>query len=281
MEREFLQLGYWDQFTAAEAEAVGRTLARCLPSAWQLDRVEFHECGDQKRHVAFFTRDDARFALIPGGEITLGYDRRRCWQPSDELREDWDTHTHGRCGYPPLDAYLDQCMTPLRTVSLEPFLLEVEPREFGAFHDERGKHVRGMTRRQVCDVLVREGFRLPTSDEWEHACSAGSRTLWRWGEGDWPSSDGILRPNAFGLRIAYDTYADEPCSTPSVWRGGDGGSSACGGEGLLAERLALASAFHIVVAPRGLGGQPCDPEDEFMSSCHARRAWSLPPECLD
>jgi hypothetical protein len=66
-----------------------------------------------------------------------------------------------------------------------------------------------------------------------------------------------------------------------VWRGGDGGSACCGAEGDLAERLPLASAFHTTMVPRRLDGQPCDPQDEYLGSCHVRRAWSVPPECLD
>jgi hypothetical protein len=100
------------------------------------------------------------------------------------------------------------------------------------------------------------GFRSPTSDEWEYACSAGSRTLWRWGN-DWPLDaypthlihdenrtwDLNLCPNAFGLRIAFNDYEDELCED-GIKRGGDGGSSCCGGAGYLCAWITLASAYY-------------------------------------
>jgi hypothetical protein len=89
VERQFLQLAVWDQFNAAEAEFVARALAPLLPSPWKFQRVERHECGNQKRHVAIFTWKDAQFAFIPGAEVTLGYDRRVPFVPNEAQRESW------------------------------------------------------------------------------------------------------------------------------------------------------------------------------------------------
>lgn len=107
------------------------------------------------------------------------------------------------------------------------------------------------------------GFRPPTSDEWEYDCSAGSRTLWRWGNEcplyTFPSDivheeqrtrswDLNIRPNAFGLTIAFDDYSPELCED-GIKRGGDGGGSTCGGAGFLAAWLTLASAYFANYAP--------------------------------
>ncbi len=35
---------------------------------------------------------------------------------------------------------------------------------------------------QIQAYVAQDGFRLPTSDEWEYARAAGARTLWRWGD---------------------------------------------------------------------------------------------------
>jgi hypothetical protein len=293
VEREFLQLSIWDQFTAREAEAVGRTLARCLPAPWAFDGVELHEVGDQKRHVAFFTWEGARFALVPGGEVTLGYDRTRPFVPDSESLAEWERNSQRECDKD-WAGFLDRCLTPLRRVALAPFLLGVEASAYGEVCVPEGEPVEGLRhahtemegnerfavyKRRVdfetlCAELAEDGFRLPTSDEWEYACSGGCRALWRWGDQlDPPAGpDGrppFSRPSAFGLRIAYDTYEGELCDPPPVWRGGDGGVSVCGGEGLLAWQIALASAYN---EPAGRGQ---------FDSPNVRRAFPLPPDCLE
>ena len=50
--------------------------------------------------------------------------------------------------------------------------------ESGLLH---ASEVRDVTHADTVSELSAEGFRLPTSDEWEYACAAGSRTLFRWG----------------------------------------------------------------------------------------------------
>ena len=39
-----------------------------------------------------------------------------------------------------------------------------------------------MTQSEARAELQAEGFRLPTSDEWEYVCAACARTLFRWGD---------------------------------------------------------------------------------------------------
>lgn len=89
VEREFLTLSVWDQFDAATAETVARSVERCLPEPWKFLRVAWHECGDQKRHVAFFGWNEIEFALVPGGEVWLGYDRARPCGLSQVHLADW------------------------------------------------------------------------------------------------------------------------------------------------------------------------------------------------
>jgi hypothetical protein len=272
MEREFLQLAVWDQFTAAEAETVARALERCLSGRWSFDAVEEHACGDQRRHVAFFRRDGGRFALIPGGDILLGYDPDRRWTPPADLPGGWE----GEFGFD-VEAYL-KGLTPLRTVTPEPFLIETIAQKVPP----------GATYRRLTALAASEGLRLPTADEWEHACAAGSRTLWRWGDAcpndympyfDREPHRVHMRPNAFGLTIAYDPYRWEPVAEAGEARGGDGGSVICGGAGFMAAWEVLASSYRASYArQRDPGGGP---EDARMYNGCLRRACSLPPGCLD
>ena len=139
-------------------------------------------------------------------------------------------------------------------------------------------------------ALQRDGFRLPTSDEWEHACGAGASTLFRWGDhapcdryppdasveeaefrARWVQSEGKLtrppggfvsdfdqhrRPNAFGLHIASDPYRSELVAEADMSRGGDGGSMICGGAGYFLGWLPLATAWFDPAFCRREPGEP-------------------------
>jgi hypothetical protein len=287
MEREFLQRPVWDQLTESEAVTVANTLAHSLPKPWRFDALRYHTMGDQRRHVAFFRWRKDRFALIPGDEATLGYDPKDPFVPSAAQREEW-VHTEEEYDCT-LRKYLSSYLTPLRQVVFEPFLLDVRFREAAL---EKG-----------------HGFRLPTFDEWEYACSGGARTLFRWGD-DCPverypcQQKGRRgagwtfhrRPNAFGLVMPCDGYEMEACLKPGrkndrvVMRGGDGGSSTCGGVGFLAGWLTLATAFYdsYQCEDRDLKAafkdyRPCPAPAAMAEDFEGkhRRAFSLPPDCLD
>lgn len=106
--------------------------------------------------------------------------------------------------------------------------------------------------------VLASGFRLPTEDEWEYLCGCGSRTLWRWGdsfdfnfklhhfeEANTADSEYDLdKANEFGLQIAFDPYMMEVVMDSEVIaKGGDGGCNICGGMGMTAGYLPVATAF--------------------------------------
>ncbi len=133
------------------------------------------------------------------------------------------------------------------------------------------------THASLSEQLAETGFRFPTSDEWEFLCGGGSKTLFRWGdhvscdqypasvdpkEREWrrrwvqsggsleygnrestPKWNFHLRPNAFGLCIAWDPYKNELTSDLGITRGGDGGCSICGGTGFFVAWMTLATAY--------------------------------------
>ena len=191
----------WDALSDADREQVGRWLADQLPDGWRFSALRCCELADQRHTVAFFAWHEAEFALIPGGSVRLGYDAARpfvptsaqleSWRNCDALREELDDRLRTQ-----LEEYLLAALTPLREVCLEPLLLETEARNYERLED--------------LEALYAAGFRPPTSDEWEHACGAGARTLFRWGD-DCPT-DRIPRTSA-----RPTAGACTPCPMPWDW----------------------------------------------------------------
>ena len=92
VERELLTLPVWDQFDASTAESVARAVERCLPEPWSFARVEWHECGGQRRHVALFDWNGTEFVLVPGADAVLGFDPGRPGGVSAALVAEWQEH---------------------------------------------------------------------------------------------------------------------------------------------------------------------------------------------
>ncbi|MFB6954095.1 hypothetical protein ACFCXP_31065 [Streptomyces niveus] len=192
-------------------------------------------------HRALIERGGERFALIPGGEVTVGFDLEG-WRPLPEQLDSYRTESlAGGFGFDDdLAAHLARYLTPRRTAAVPTVLMAVEPWELPDEADS------------VMEFLGERELRLPAPDEWEHACGAGAQTLFRWGsdcpldrapygENDDPA--GLRhRPNAFGLRIARDVYESEATSDPGSVYGGDGGEAVCGGYGAFVGWLPLATA---------------------------------------
>ncbi len=304
----------WDNATLAERQAMAAQLARQLPEGFELHSLRMHSLGGQARCVALYQQGRSNlFALIPGGQVTLGYDGQRPWQPNADEAESW-RGTAEEYGFEQgLEEHLARVLAPSRQVNLAPMLMEVralDPRWAPLCEDHpealallrkqdgpvqidadgRSMRVRvdsdgsriveqcvHSTHAQLTAALQADGFQLPTADEWEHACGAGAPTLFRWGDHvpcdrypvdlgpaetawqkDWKRSAGLLgyppegfdgvwdlhlRPNAFGLFIAFDPYQQELLAEPGRLRGGDGGSMVCGGAGFFAGWLPLATAY--------------------------------------
>lgn len=272
------------------------------------------ECslGPVTREVAFFAVDNAEFALLPGGEASLGFDVSR-WNPSDTELDSYQgtVDEFGMDGLT-IKEYVASVVRAPQKVTLDPILFETTAGETGwnqlDAHDPRvtealakfpnGVEIFGppalrirrdpdgqviahesevITHSSVSSKLQQDGFRLPTSDEWEYACGAGSPCLFRWGNyvpGDilpteTSSKKSAWRPgwlrrlgkpprpsldfgktwdlhrhrNAFGLAIAENPYNYEMVAENGMTRGGDGGTSICGGLGLFVSWLPLATAY--------------------------------------
>ncbi len=331
VDADLRDLRRWDTLAPERREAVVRAVAARLPESFRFAGMATHTLGDQTHTLAFFDQEGAQFALIPGDEVTLGYDPATFVPTSgqvaamDEMRayfagDEEDTAMLDLATYLARLAsagYEDRFLTPIRRATIAPFLLETQTTEVGVFPVPAEEYLtvaqiasfrrqpglqaemgvsgqamrvrssgdgavrvfvnRHLSHAEVTAELARNGFRLPSSDEWEYACSAGACTLFRWADDcplrrlpvldyeDEPDSAWDLheRPNAFGLRFSGNPYDWEICDEPGLMRGGDGGVAICGGEGPVAAWTALATAF----AWRW--------EDDKLFGAHLRRAYSL------
>ncbi|MFE6840053.1 hypothetical protein ACFVFI_35165 [Streptomyces sp. NPDC057705] len=206
-------------------------------------------------HRVRIEREGQEFALIPGGTVRLGFDLD-AWAPTPAQAADYAASVDEGYGYghEGLQAYLADVLSPRRTADLPTVLMAVENE---ALSDDPA---------DMPDALAARGLRMPGADEWEHACGAGAGTLFRWGnecpldEAPYGGSGGVRHePNAFGLHIAYDSYATELSGDPTAVHGGDGGEAVCGGYGDLLAWLPLATAnrnpymAEFVYGPEGEG----------------------------
>ncbi|MER6096170.1 hypothetical protein ABT154_09995 [Streptomyces sp. NPDC001728] len=230
-----LTLDQWRSLDLPSARRVAHEAAEWVGG--RVTSVETVEHLDAPLHRVRIERSAQEFALIPGGTVTLGFDPD-AWRPTPEQTADYAESLDQGFGFgPDLRAHLAQVLSPRRTVTLATVLMAVEDESLTG--PPAG----------IPAALAARGLRMPSADEWEHACGAGSTTLFRWGDdcpldlGPYEHPEGPQsRPNAFGLRIAHDTYSAELTSDTTAVHGGDGGESVCGGYGTLLGWLPLATA---------------------------------------
>lgn len=248
MPADLLDSRAWTAASSVERDAAARRLAQALPLGFVYEGLRTHRMGETQNEVAHLTYKGASFVFVPGGEATLGFDAV-AWVPTADEASGWDELLEEFDLSGTLPEYVDRNTTAVRLATVPPMLAEVE----ATAPDEEGPLAAIST--QEADA----GFRLPTDDEWEWLCAGGARTLYRWGDHA-PSPIGPYdlkqasfgttteeapvhrRPNAFGLRIADDTYRKELVDGGERTRGGDGGVTECGGASPVASWLLLATA---------------------------------------
>ncbi|WKU07010.1 hypothetical protein [Micromonospora sp. HUAS LYJ1] len=232
-----------DQWNDRSEEAAAR-LAREIAARHDLTVVGLRDTvyAGRPHRTALFDRGGLRFALVPGGRPTLGYDASRFHPGAGQAASYADSAEE--YGLPPLTEYVDAMTSPVRDVDLPAMLVAVEAFEPGEMpvppDDPRvGELVASLghrgdgantvssadgltveldgTGRVIRAVLVEEfdhdeamaaltdlGLRTTSPDEWEWACGAGATTLFRWGD-DTPDD---------GYPVEHPTGVHR---TPNLW----------------------------------------------------------------
>jgi len=280
-----LSAARWRELSDESAVSVARVIAR--ENQLDLVGVRDHEYAGRHQRIALLERAGMRFSLVPAGRVALGYDGAR-FVPSRPQAASY-AGSAGEYGLPAIAEFIESMTSPQRVVELPAMLVGVEaldtcltpvaaddPRvqalaagaspgggamTFGpggnvkVEFDETGRVRRARVVQQVAYADAVEeaaslGVRPATPDEWEYACGAGARTLFRWGEDTpddrYPSGHLAGRhrePNLWGLMIGQDPYRHEWTTEPGIVCGGDGGGATCGGSGFFLGWLTLATAY--------------------------------------
>jgi hypothetical protein len=214
-----LTLSEWQRMSVEQAQRECQSLAQRLPHELRFEGLEPHRyCGREHRVARFAGTGpdrDITFALVPGGEVSLGFDGES-FKPSPGQIESYAQSVE-KYGIGPIGAFVDTQISQPRTAQLPTLLIEIEAREVGTepiaaddpavadlVHQLRAQKQRKcdagryFVARDTSDVihawrrrktslvdleagLTASGLRLLTCDEWEYACGAGAPTLFRWG----------------------------------------------------------------------------------------------------
>ncbi|MBB2943637.1 hypothetical protein FB565_003366 [Actinoplanes lutulentus] len=239
-----LTVAAWQGLSDEAAARTAAAIARETGS--RFEQIKLHGYAGRRARTASFDRDGTRLVLVPGGTVRLGFDPAG-WTPSarqlagfEQAAAEWNLDG-------PIHRHIGETTSPSREVTL-PALLVAAGAAAADDLVELTEDDDDQDHAWLINGLRAQGLRLPSPDEWEHACAAGATTLYRWGD-DNPDGEPygkvplIQEPNLFGLVIAHDPYAAEFTADPAVFCGGDGGSALCGGYGDFLSWLTLATAY--------------------------------------
>ena len=236
--------------------------------------------------TGIFKKDGREFVFVPGDTVTLGWEQfavglnQESREELEYLFREWEMERDP-------EEMIRESMAPARQVAIGPMLVGRELEEINwepvkledprlrsewledfrqfALTDRDSLTLAGRARFErdgdswqvslyhevdyldFQNRLQKQGFSLPTADEWAYLCGGGCRTLFPWGDGldysmrlrwfeDMDEDENrpydMEEPNFFGLSIAYDPYMREVVQADRLTTcGGDGGCNICGGLG--------------------------------------------------
>jgi hypothetical protein len=192
-----LSLPDWARMSDEVAQRECEALARSLPHGLRFDALVMHEYGGRCQRVAGFSRGDigdlVQFVLVPGGEVSLGFDGRDFRPSAQQIASFAESANAYDLGWS-IHSFVDSQTSARRGASVAPMLIEVEARpverrqdaELLSPGDPTFDNVRrpSTTAPYVAKRLAETGMRLPTCDEMRAAagqrrCFAGAMTARR------------------------------------------------------------------------------------------------------
>ena len=281
---EKLSRPQFNQMDTTEKQTLMESLAARYNMTF-LDLHTFDRWG-QSSTTGIFEKDGRKFVFVPGDTVTLGWEQfavglnQESWEELEYLFREWEMERDP-------EEMIRESMAPVRQVAIGPMLVGRELEEINwepvkledprlrsewledfrqfALTDRdsltlagRARFERDSDSWQVSlyhevdyldfqNRLQKQGFSLPTADEWAYLCGGECRTLFPWGDGldysmrlrwfeDMDEDENrpydMEEPNFFGLSIAYDPYMREVVQADRLTTcGGDGGCNICGGLG--------------------------------------------------
>ncbi|BAL88565.1 hypothetical protein AMIS_33450 [Actinoplanes missouriensis 431] len=213
----------WFRLGIGDAERVAATIAtRCGATTVE---VREHEYAGRRGPVAYFLVEGERFAFVPGGRVTVGFDGDR-FEPTPEQEESFAESAAEYGIEAGIRQFTDSVTSPRRTVVVPPLLVAVDAVEAGAVaaapdHPEIVRRVDRLRNRPRSAAEP-----PPTQVEW-----SGARVTLRpdWTvESAWlldaPSYDGeVARLAGLGQRLLTPDEWEHACGAgaASLFRWGD------------------------------------------------------------
>jgi hypothetical protein len=211
---EDLSLQAWHRHGDARKLELAAEVARDVGGDFRVVGLEDHELGVARCRLAVFSHDGARFVMVPGGKVEIGFSTES-FTPSPAQLESYLESQEG-FELPELVTFLARTTTLRRRVTVTPLLVEAVPREVGLeelpldhrevrqalrqyrggnvevhlrlrlrrdeTHGQRAWRIHPTSHAELSAELAVHRFRLATADEWEWLNGAGCSTLFRWGD---------------------------------------------------------------------------------------------------